>query len=86
MVVDCTTEVRKQSETGLFPPSLLCLWLGGFCIGIYLREHVLQLGGLIPSLIMTYSIALNKTFNLIYKMGTIITSSGGYGEEQRTHI
>lgn len=31
-------------------------------------------------------VASNKTFNLIYEIGTAITSSGGYGEEQKKHI
>lgn len=35
---------------------------------------------------MTYCVASNKTFNLIYEIGTVITSSGGYGEEQKKHI
>lgn len=35
---------------------------------------------------MTYHVALNKRVNLIYKMGITITPSGGYDEEQKTHI
>lgn len=35
---------------------------------------------------MTYGVALNKTFNLTYKMGTTIIAPGAYGAEQRTHI
>lgn len=68
---------------GLFLPAFLCLRLGNFYMSIQLKE---QLGVLTPSLIMTYGVALNKTFNLTYKMGTTIIAPGAYGAEQRTHI
>lgn len=59
------------------PPSLLV-----FMAGQFLHKHMVERtcasesGVLIPSLIMTYYIALNKTFNLTYKMGTTIIPQG----------
>lgn len=34
---------------------------------------------------MTHCVASNKIFNLIYEIGAAITSSEGYGEEQKKH-
>lgn len=89
MALDCTLHLQKLKtfKDGPLPPSLLVSMARQF-LHWYIVERTCAsvLGVLIPSLIMTYCVALNKAFNLIYKMGTTITSSGGYGEEQRIHI